>query len=78
MQDKYPDDRFDVIQRPRMQTEQTPDDEIWRVKCFDCPGKLYKPGPAQSLDNFEVHLRNRLHRQKVAARVSGAPPPSAS
>jgi len=30
--------------------------------------QLYKPGPEESLTNFEVHLRNRLHRQKVGER----------
>jgi SWI/SNF-related matrix-associated actin-dependent regulator of chromatin subfamily B protein 1 len=25
------------------------------------PGKIYNPGPAETLQNFEVHLKNRAH-----------------
>jgi len=42
-----------------------------RIKCKDCPGKLYTPGPEMGVNNFEVHLKNRLHRDKVEARVRG-------
>lgn len=42
-----------------------------RIKCKDCPGKLYTPGPLMGVDNFEVHLKNRVHREKVALRRSG-------
>jgi hypothetical protein len=27
--------------------------------------QLYTPGPGESLDNFLIHLRNRLHRNNV-------------
>lgn len=37
--------------------------------------QLYTPGPAETLANFEVHLKNRLHRSKVNARVQGITPP---
>lgn len=40
-----------------------------RIRCHDCPGKLYTPGPDTTVGNFEVHLKNRLHREKVDARV---------
>lgn len=40
-----------------------------RIRCSDCPGKLYTPGPGTTVDNFEVHLRNRLHREKVDVRM---------
>ena len=40
-----------------------------RIKCLDCPGKLYTPGPETGVNNFEVHLKNRLHREKVERRV---------
>ena len=40
-----------------------------RIRCLDCPGKLYTPGPGQSVENFEVHLRNRGHRERVDARM---------
>ncbi|KAI0202171.1 hypothetical protein F4808DRAFT_422215 [Astrocystis sublimbata] len=43
-----------------------------RIRCLDCPGKLYTPGPEMSASNFEVHLKNKAHREKVEARVSGA------
>ena len=42
-----------------------------RIKCKDCPGKLYTPGPLAGADNFEVHLKNRQHRDKVAMRLNG-------
>lgn len=34
--------------------------------------QLYTPGPGETLVNYEVHLKNRQHRQKVTARVTGA------
>lgn len=43
-----------------------------RIRCHDCPGKLYTPGPDTTVDNFEVHLKNRQHREKVAARKAAA------
>ena len=44
-----------------------------RIKCKDCPGKLYTPGPGDGVENFEVHLKNRQHREKVAMRLKGLP-----
>lgn len=44
-----------------------------RIRCLDCPGKLYTAGPALSVDNFEVHLKNRQHRNSVEKRVGKAP-----
>lgn len=41
-----------------------------RIKCLDCPGKNYTPGPETGVSNFEVHLRNKQHREKVEARVA--------
>ncbi|TCD69938.1 SWI/SNF chromatin-remodeling complex subunit [Steccherinum ochraceum] len=67
MQAKYPDDRFEIILKP-VPTSPTPE---WRIKCKDCPGKLYTPGPGESLQNYEVHLKNRQHRHKVTQRISG-------
>lgn len=43
-----------------------------RIRCQDCPGKLYTPGPGMTVENFEVHLKNRLHREKVDARKAAA------
>ncbi|KAI8950864.1 hypothetical protein F4801DRAFT_547109 [Xylaria longipes] len=43
-----------------------------RIRCLDCPGKLYTPGPDTSASNFEVHLKNKAHKEKVEARISAA------
>ncbi|KAI5292966.1 SWI/SNF chromatin-remodeling complex subunit, partial [Ascosphaera atra] len=43
---------------------------IPRIRCHDCPGKLYTPGPMQTVDNFEVHLKNRQHKERVEARLA--------
>ncbi|KAI9809541.1 MAG: SWI/SNF chromatin-remodeling complex subunit [Pycnora praestabilis] len=42
-----------------------------RIRCHDCPGKLYTPGPAMGVENFEVHLKNRQHRERVERRTRG-------
>lgn len=50
-----------------------------RIRCHDCPGKLYTPGPGMTVDNFEVHLRNRQHKERVEERIvktGGIPIPS--
>jgi SWI/SNF-related matrix-associated actin-dependent regulator of chromatin subfamily B protein 1 len=41
-----------------------------RIRCRDCPGKSYTAGPDMTVMNFEVHLKNRMHREKVMARVA--------
>ncbi|KAE8134395.1 hypothetical protein BDV38DRAFT_162530 [Aspergillus pseudotamarii] len=41
-----------------------------RIRCHDCPGKLYTPGPGTTVDNFEVHLRNRQHKERVEERIA--------
>ena len=33
-----------------------------RIRCHDCPGKLYTPGPENTVENFLMHLKNRGHR----------------
>ena len=43
-----------------------------RIKCLDCPGKLYTPGPDTTASNFEVHLKNKQHKEKVEARLRAA------
>ncbi|KAI5863105.1 SNF5-domain-containing protein [Durotheca rogersii] len=40
-----------------------------RIRCLDCPGKLYTPGPDMSASNFEVHLKNKTHKERVEARL---------
>jgi SWI/SNF-related matrix-associated actin-dependent regulator of chromatin subfamily B protein 1 len=32
-----------------------------RIRCTDCATKIYTAGPGQTVDNFEVHLKNRGH-----------------
>lgn len=55
-----------------------------RIRCHDCPGKLYTPGPEMTVGNFEVHLKNRFHREKVDQRLAreaaanGVAPPASS
>ncbi|KAJ7507204.1 SNF5-domain-containing protein [Mycena galericulata] len=68
MQAKYKSDRFEVILR-KVNSASTPE---WRIKCLDCPGKLYQPGPNETLANYEVHLKNRLHRQRVNDRMGNS------
>ncbi|GAP86427.1 putative Snf5 subunit [Rosellinia necatrix] len=41
-----------------------------RIRCLDCPGKLYTPGPDTSASNFEVHLKNKAHKERVEVRMS--------
>ncbi|KAI1212452.1 SNF5-domain-containing protein [Annulohypoxylon truncatum] len=41
-----------------------------RIRCLDCPGKLYTPGPDISASNFEVHLKNKVHKEKVELRIA--------
>lgn len=43
-----------------------------RIRCHDCPGKLYTPGPDTTVGNFEIHLKNRQHRERVETRVAAA------
>lgn len=54
----------------------TPPNVKWmwlpRIRCHDCPGKLYTPGPEQSVENFAVHLRNRQHKERVESRLQSA------
>ena len=38
------------------------------IKCLDCRGKFYMPGPGRTVDIFETHLKNRLHRENVERR----------
>ncbi|KAG9028270.1 SWI/SNF chromatin-remodeling complex subunit [Tulasnella sp. JGI-2019a] len=70
LQATYQNDRFGAIPRPPQPTAPPGTGREWRIKCFDCPGKVYTPGPEETLTNFEVHLKNRRHRENVAARLS--------
>jgi SWI/SNF-related matrix-associated actin-dependent regulator of chromatin subfamily B protein 1 len=48
-----------------------------RIRCRDCPGKSYTAGPDTTVQNFEVHLKNRAHRERVLARLGKGMAPSA-
>ncbi|WVW81072.1 hypothetical protein I302_103063 [Kwoniella bestiolae CBS 10118] len=61
MRSKYPRDDFVVVQKPRPQGMDVSGPVEWRAKCMDCPGKIYSLGPGETLQNFEVHLKNRAH-----------------
>ncbi|EIN14517.1 hypothetical protein PUNSTDRAFT_57428, partial [Punctularia strigosozonata HHB-11173 SS5] len=69
-QTRWPDDRFEALWKvpPAIQNSSGP--PAWKIKCIDCPGKLYNPGPNESLSNFEVHLKNRNHRENVKRRLA--------
>jgi hypothetical protein len=77
LRSKYTSDRFDLRAKappppPAPGAPAPPSGSggvEWRIKCLDCPGKLYTPGPGESLTNFEVHIKNRVHRGAVSARV---------
>lgn len=42
-----------------------------RIKCNDCPGKLYTAMPEKTVENFETHLKNRKHVERVERRKRG-------
>lgn len=62
LQARNPHDVFDIVQL---------ENGDYKVFCYDCPNKLYTIGPNETLKNFEVHLRNRSHRNSVEARMRG-------
>lgn len=43
-----------------------------RIRCNDCPGKVYTTLPASMVEDFEKHLKNRLHRERVQERKKAA------
>ncbi|KAI3621498.1 swi-snf complex subunit [Moniliophthora roreri] len=65
-QSKYPDAKFEIVLRRSDANHEA----VWRIKCIDCPGKLYHPGPGETLSNFEIHLKNRQHKQRVHERLA--------
>ncbi|WFD44267.1 SWI/SNF chromatin-remodeling complex subunit [Malassezia psittaci] len=66
---KYPNDTFQTQLRPHTAEMPAQVGNEWRIRCADCPGKVYKPGPGESLINFEIHLKNRSHRAAVSRRI---------
>ncbi|KAJ6497699.1 SNF5-domain-containing protein [Mycena sanguinolenta] len=63
LQARYKDDRFEIL--PKASAVEWE----WRLKCLDCPGKLYMTGVGETLNNYELHLKNRLHRRRVNDRI---------
>ncbi|KAG5438994.1 hypothetical protein PCANB_002324 [Pneumocystis canis] len=61
----YPHDHFEGFVRQG----NTNSEMIVRIRCYDCPGKLYIPGPGLTVENFEIHLKNRNHRTRVEERL---------
>ncbi|KAI0262132.1 hypothetical protein BGY98DRAFT_1051068 [Russula aff. rugulosa BPL654] len=59
---EYPDDRFELCMTSGSNSEQ-----VWRVGCLDCPGRLFIPGAG--MRNFALHLKNKGHRQRVVDRM---------
>lgn len=39
-----------------------------RIRCNDCPGKVYTTVKETVVEDFEVHLKNRHHRGRVEDR----------
>ena len=89
MRAKYPTDRFEVTLR-KVNATSTPEWRIkcqdcpGKVKYFFSSiefgliikkKKLYTPGPGETLSNYEVHLKNRMHRYRVNERLGNIPPP---
>lgn len=66
IQETFPGDEFEAILR-RPNPRAIPE---WRMKCLDCPGKLYNCGPGDTLDNYKIHCRNRYHRLRVKDRLA--------
>ncbi|KAI1824792.1 hypothetical protein F4861DRAFT_538626 [Xylaria intraflava] len=87
-EDAYKNDQFEGIMRysavdtntgmpyPHQAGQPTPPHVRFyflpRIRCLDCPGKLYTPGPDTSASNFEVHLKNKAHKERVEARLLSA------
>ena len=85
LQKEYPDDAFEAIMRLTAVSDETgepislkggsaqPPNVSWyfypRVRCNDCPGRLYTPDDNLGSSNFEVHLKNKGHKLKVNERL---------
>lgn len=40
-----------------------------RIRCTDCQGKIYTAQPESVVTDFEVHLKNKKHLEKVEERL---------
>ncbi|KAJ7831063.1 hypothetical protein B0H13DRAFT_255904 [Mycena leptocephala] len=66
MRAKWKNDKFELIIRLN-----SPEPK-WRIICLDCPGKAYLIGPGETLENYKLHFRNRLHRRRVLDRMGNS------
>ncbi|KAI0654443.1 hypothetical protein C8Q70DRAFT_1058378 [Cubamyces menziesii] len=69
MRARYPNDAFDVVGRLALNPSTGGHVTIFRLVCGDCPGKQCHPGPGETIADFEMHLRNHGHRNRVHARL---------
>ena len=86
LQEKYPTDKFEAVLR-KVSTVNSPEWRIKCLDCpgkvsfqevlprhyAHAISQLYTPGGGETLQNYEVHLKNRHHRQRVNARLDGEP-----
>ncbi|RPA88124.1 hypothetical protein BJ508DRAFT_410012 [Ascobolus immersus RN42] len=87
LKERYPDHRIEATMRSTAMDADTgklitPGDRsvnlsviyqmIPRLRCRDCPGRLYMVGPGETIDNFMTHLRNKHHRKAVESRVGSS------
>ncbi|KAI1625093.1 transcription initiation factor TFIID subunit D3 [Exophiala viscosa] len=83
LQKSYPNDRFEALMKhtavdPKTHKLVTPTETnrsfahkyVPRIRCPDCPGKTYMPGPGATAEGFEAHLKNRGHRAIVEERMA--------
>lgn len=84
LQKSYPNDKFEAIMKYSyldpvtelpVQAQPLPEGvkHAWlpRIRCLDCPAKLYTPGPDMTAQKFEAHLKFSGHKEKVKARLGG-------
>ncbi|KAG9554589.1 hypothetical protein KCU77_g19416, partial [Aureobasidium melanogenum] len=43
-----------------------------RIRCDDCPGKLYTAMREDTIGKFELHIKNRKHKAMVDARLAAS------
>ncbi|KAF4764352.1 hypothetical protein HAV15_001847 [Penicillium sp. str.  len=70
LKQSHPNDSFEGVMRYSAAGQNIKYQYLPRIRCHDCPGKLYTPGPGMTVDNFEVHLRNRQHKERVEERLT--------
>ncbi|KAH6723899.1 hypothetical protein BKA61DRAFT_686834 [Leptodontidium sp. MPI-SDFR-AT-0119] len=80
---KYPNDRFEgrmvsfdaVTNKPcaTPKPDQPSEGKKYiyypRIRCHDCPKKMYLSWSERDGDNFEIHLKNKHHVERVLARI---------